>query len=264
MIQHQVHRLVVADGERIVGLLEQLDLLSYLSNHSYLITVQIVQARDLDGAARRGGAHHRAWSRCCTAAARASSQIGRLVQALNAKLFERTWQLVAPAELLADELPVRDGQRRAWRAAAEDRPGQRPDPARRRRASTTPRWPRPASASRRRCATSATPTARAASWSANPRGGAAQRDFAATVRQLAAAARPRRPDGAGDLHRRACGGRRRRAAGARARRGRRPGVGRRRAARPLRRGDRLVPRRDRRLVEPAAADRRAGHARRST
>ena len=38
MIQHQVHRLVVADGERIVGLLEQLDLLSFLSNHSYLIT----------------------------------------------------------------------------------------------------------------------------------------------------------------------------------------------------------------------------------
>ena len=48
MIQHQVHRLVVAEGERIVGLLEQLDLLSFLSNHSYLITVQIVQAQDLD------------------------------------------------------------------------------------------------------------------------------------------------------------------------------------------------------------------------
>ena len=30
-----------------------------------------------------------------------SSQIGHLVQALNAKLFERTWQLVAPPDLLA-------------------------------------------------------------------------------------------------------------------------------------------------------------------
>ncbi|HEU5296510.1 MAG TPA: CBS domain-containing protein, partial [Burkholderiaceae bacterium] len=48
MIQHQVHRLVVVDGNEVTGLLEQLDLLSYLSNHSYLITVQIVQARDLD------------------------------------------------------------------------------------------------------------------------------------------------------------------------------------------------------------------------
>src|SRR4030095_8311914 len=48
MIQHQVHRLVVARGDEVVGLLEQLDLLSFLSNHSYLITVRIVQARDLD------------------------------------------------------------------------------------------------------------------------------------------------------------------------------------------------------------------------
>lgn len=46
MLQHQVHRLVVA-RDRIVGLLEQLDPLSFLSNHSYLITVQIVRAQDL-------------------------------------------------------------------------------------------------------------------------------------------------------------------------------------------------------------------------
>src|SRR5262245_23346865 len=31
MIQHQVHRLVVANGDGVIGLLEQLDLLSYLS-----------------------------------------------------------------------------------------------------------------------------------------------------------------------------------------------------------------------------------------
>jgi CBS domain-containing protein len=100
MIQHQVHRLVVADGSGVVGLLEQLDLLSYLSNHSYLITVQIVRAGDLDelrGAAARitglVALLYRGGTRV--------EQIGRLVQALNAKLFERTWQLVAPPELLA-------------------------------------------------------------------------------------------------------------------------------------------------------------------
>jgi len=100
MIQHQVHRLVVADGSRVVGLLEQLDLLSYLSNHSHLITVQIVRARDLeelrDAAARITGLVallYRGGTRV--------AQIGRLVQALNAKLFERTWQMVASPELLA-------------------------------------------------------------------------------------------------------------------------------------------------------------------
>jgi CBS domain-containing protein len=100
MIQHQVHRLVVADDSGVIGLLEQLDLLSYLSNHSYLITVQIVRARDLEElrapAARITGLVallYRGGTRV--------GQIGRLVQALNAKLFERTWQLVAPSELLA-------------------------------------------------------------------------------------------------------------------------------------------------------------------
>ncbi|MEJ8848299.1 DUF294 nucleotidyltransferase-like domain-containing protein [Variovorax rhizosphaerae] len=101
MIQHQVHRLVVSDEGRIVGLLEQLDLLSFLSNHSYLITVQIVRAQDLEALRKEAekitrfiALLHRGGTRV--------GQIGRLVQALNAKLFERTWQLVAPPGLLAD------------------------------------------------------------------------------------------------------------------------------------------------------------------
>ncbi len=101
MIQHQVHRLVVADGERIDGLLEQLDLLSFLSNHSYLITVQIVQARDLDALRVQAGQITRFVALLYRGGTRVF-QIGALVQALNAKLFERTWQLVAPPALLAE------------------------------------------------------------------------------------------------------------------------------------------------------------------
>lgn len=100
MIQHQVHRLVVSDGGSVVGLLEQLDLLSYLSNHSYLITVQIARARSLDelrAAAGRIGGLVALLYRGSTRV----EQIARLVQAINAKLFERTWQLMAPPELLA-------------------------------------------------------------------------------------------------------------------------------------------------------------------
>jgi CBS domain-containing protein len=101
MIEHQVHRLVVADGEHITGLLEQLDLLSFLSNHSYLITVQIVRASDL--AQLRAAAEQ--VTRLVALLYRGGTrvaQIGKLVQALNAKLFERTWQMIAPPELLAD------------------------------------------------------------------------------------------------------------------------------------------------------------------
>lgn len=101
MIQHQVHRLVVADGERVVGLLEQLDLLSFLSNHSYLITVQIVQAQDLAALGVQAARIERFVALLYRGGTRVG-QIGKLVQALNAKLFERTWQLVAPPELVAE------------------------------------------------------------------------------------------------------------------------------------------------------------------
>ena len=101
MIQHQVHRLVVAEGDRLVGLLEQLDLLSFLSNHSYLITVQIVQAQDLD-ALRAQAAKIERFVALLYRGGTKVGQIGKLVQALNAKLFERTWQLVAPPALVAE------------------------------------------------------------------------------------------------------------------------------------------------------------------
>jgi CBS domain-containing protein len=101
MIQHQVHRLVVAEGDRIVGLLEQLDLLSFLSNPSYLITVQIVQAQDLDALAAQAEKIARFVALLYRGGTRVG-QIGKLVQALNAKLFERAWQLVAPPGLLAE------------------------------------------------------------------------------------------------------------------------------------------------------------------
>jgi CBS domain-containing protein len=101
MIRHKVQRVVVADGERIVGFLEQLDLLSFLSNHSYLITRRILEAGDIGTLAlaaeqitRLIGLLHRGGTKV--------SQIARLVQELNAKLFERAWQLIAPADLAAN------------------------------------------------------------------------------------------------------------------------------------------------------------------
>ena len=110
MIRHRVQRVVVVGGRDgalptaesdVVGTLEQIDLLSFLSNHSYLVTRQILDATDLpalNAAAaqitRVIGLLHRGGTRV--------GQIARLVQALNAQLFERAWQLVAPPELVSN------------------------------------------------------------------------------------------------------------------------------------------------------------------
>ncbi|SEB19929.1 DUF294 nucleotidyltransferase-like domain-containing protein [Variovorax sp. YR216] len=104
MVRHKVHRVVVmADdaGEQVIGVLEAMDLFSFLANHSYLINREIAEARDLpalgqacDHITRLIGLLHRGGTRV--------GQIATLVQALNAKLFERTWQLIAPPELVAN------------------------------------------------------------------------------------------------------------------------------------------------------------------
>jgi len=43
-----VHRVLVKDGDTILGILSQLDLMSFMSNHSHLITLQVEQARTVE------------------------------------------------------------------------------------------------------------------------------------------------------------------------------------------------------------------------
>ena len=130
MIRHRVHRVLVRDGAAIVGVLSQLDLMSFVSNHSHIIALQIEQAEcvaDLKAAALQmdglvsllhgGGVK--------------VEVISSMVRVLNAQVFARLWSFVAPAELVRQQLPAGDGQRRPRRADPEDRPGQRAAAARR-------------------------------------------------------------------------------------------------------------------------------------
>lgn len=102
LLRARVHRLAVLDGAgRVQGILEALDLFSFLANHSHLITVQIEQAQDL-AALEQAAAQV---TRLVAALHRGGTRIGlmaRLVQQLNARLFERAWHMVAPAALVAN------------------------------------------------------------------------------------------------------------------------------------------------------------------
>ena len=106
MIRHQVRRVVVADtaadgSERILGTLDQLDLLSFLSNHSYLITRQILEADDL-AALKPAAEQINELIALLQRGGTPVKLIARLVQELNAQLFERAWQLIAPPDLVAN------------------------------------------------------------------------------------------------------------------------------------------------------------------
>jgi CBS domain-containing protein len=100
MLRHRVHRVLVRDGAAIVGVLSQLDLMSFVSNHSHLIALQVEQARDLaelkaaalqlDGLVEllHGGGVK-------------IEVIGRMVRVLNAQVLAKAWSFVAPPELVA-------------------------------------------------------------------------------------------------------------------------------------------------------------------
>jgi CBS domain-containing protein len=102
MLRHRVNRVVVVDdANAILGILEALDLFSFLSNQSRLITEKIELATDLQGLGLAAGqitsmiaTLHRSGTRV--------NLIAKLVQQLNARLFDRAWQLIAPPQLHAN------------------------------------------------------------------------------------------------------------------------------------------------------------------
>ncbi|NIJ58661.1 CBS domain-containing protein [Pseudochelatococcus lubricantis] len=101
MLRHRIHRVIVMDGEKVAGLLSQYDLMAFITGHSQLTALQVAQAPDiaaLQTAARQVDSLitvlHEDGVRI--------EVIARLVGALNRQIFDRLWQLLAPAELRAN------------------------------------------------------------------------------------------------------------------------------------------------------------------
>ncbi len=101
MVQHRVHRLVVHDRGAIIGVLGQLDLVSFVANHSHIVALQIDEAAslpDLRAAAQRidemVALLHGSGIRI--------ERITRLVSELNTRLIARLWALLAPPDVQAN------------------------------------------------------------------------------------------------------------------------------------------------------------------
>jgi CBS domain-containing protein len=101
MVRHRVHRLLVRDGDAVLGLLSQLDLVSFVANHSHIVALQIDEATSIDdlaAAAQRVDALvellHDGGIKI--------ERIARLVNELNHRLFAKAWSLLAPPELAAN------------------------------------------------------------------------------------------------------------------------------------------------------------------
>ncbi|MDR1968729.1 MAG: DUF294 nucleotidyltransferase-like domain-containing protein [Burkholderiaceae bacterium] len=100
MLRHHIHRVVVAEAGQVHGVLEALDVFSFLSNHSMLITLRIDAAGTVDELAEAAQQITGMIARQFRSGTRVML-IARLVQDLNARLFESAWKLIAPPELAA-------------------------------------------------------------------------------------------------------------------------------------------------------------------
>ena len=105
MIRHRVHRLVVRDGEGadapVLGVLGQLDLVSFVANHSHIVALQIDDAAsvpELKAAALRIDE----MVKLLHSAGIRIPRITRLVSELNTRLMARLWSLLAPPGVVAN------------------------------------------------------------------------------------------------------------------------------------------------------------------
>ncbi len=105
MTRHTIQRVVVTEHGQPVGVLEQIDLLSYFSNHSHLIAQQLELADSLDSLRDVAGQMDKLVQVLSSHGVKAP-QLARLVQALNGKLFARAWELIAPPELVENSCLV--------------------------------------------------------------------------------------------------------------------------------------------------------------
>jgi CBS domain-containing protein len=98
MIRHAVQRVVVMDGDRPIGTLEAVDLLSFIANSSSLVVEKIQQATSLKDLQQASDQITNLISLLHQNGTKVA-MIARLVQELNAKLFEKTWSLIASPDL---------------------------------------------------------------------------------------------------------------------------------------------------------------------
>jgi len=97
-IKHSIKRLAVKHEGKIVGVLEQLDLLSHFANHSHLIAVQIDKANDIEDLVKIQKNQLYLVESLQSKGVKVR-YISKLVNEVNAKVYEKVYELSVPEAL---------------------------------------------------------------------------------------------------------------------------------------------------------------------
>ncbi len=99
MTRHRIKRLVIYENHEVIGVLDQMELLSFFSNHSHLVSVQIERANTTEQLQKASESLvHMIQS--MQAKGVKVRYISQLINELNTSIFEKLYTLIAPPELI--------------------------------------------------------------------------------------------------------------------------------------------------------------------
>ncbi|MEN8220581.1 MAG: putative nucleotidyltransferase substrate binding domain-containing protein [Pseudomonadota bacterium] len=99
MLRHSIKHLLIKKNDKIIGILEQIDLLSYLSNHTRLIAVQIERAKNKEEL--KIASHNMTdMIKAFYANGIKIKYMMQLINELNQQIFKKLYTFIAPPALL--------------------------------------------------------------------------------------------------------------------------------------------------------------------
>ena len=99
MTKHGIRRVVVTEEGRIAGILEQVDLLGFLSNNSHIVAIRVERASDLADL-KTASAEIPTLIQALHANGVKVQLIAEMVTALNRRIFAKLFEMLAPPDLL--------------------------------------------------------------------------------------------------------------------------------------------------------------------
>ena len=105
MTRYNLNHLVITLESEVVGILGQVDLLSFFSSHSYLVNLQIERATSVEDLRNASGAAMGVM-RMLSAKGVKMRNITRLVSELDHKVFRKLYGMIAPSDLLENSCLV--------------------------------------------------------------------------------------------------------------------------------------------------------------
>jgi len=98
VVKHAIKRVGVVEDGKIVGLLKQVDILSYFANHTHIVTVKITKAKTIEELKDASDDVNKTIKSLYNKSLK-TAYIAKMVAELNAKIYEKLFTFIVPENL---------------------------------------------------------------------------------------------------------------------------------------------------------------------